>query len=229
MAKLYKQNIPFGMVPNVLLNNENISLKAKGLFAFMQSKPEGWNFSVELMSFQLKEAKSAISSAIIELENNGFVTRKKQQTAKGFITNYKLFFEKPTTDFPTLENPMLENPTLENPMVGKSANNSKKDISKKDISKKEEREGSLAFLEINFPSEFERLMMQHKSRINDFQKFSEMFEATVKMEKREFDLDVISGRFLKFARNWIDNQNSYDVKLKVEEKENAVYSKLKIS
>jgi len=210
MAKLYKQNIPFGMVPNSLLNNENISLKAKGLFAFMQSKPEGWNFSVEGMSFQLKESKSAISSAIIELENNGFVTRKKQQTAKGFVTNYKLFFEKPTTVFPTLENPMLENPTLEKPMVGKSVNNSKKDISNKDISKKEKREEALAFFETNFPSDFEVLMMQYKSRINDFVKFSEMFDATVEQEGLQFEHNVLSGRFKKFARNWIDNQTKFD-------------------
>jgi hypothetical protein len=212
MAKLYKQNIPFGMVPNKLLNNENISLKAKGLFAFMQSKPDGWNFSVEGMSVQLKESKSAISSALIELENNGFVTRKKQQTSKGFITNYKLFFEKPIADFPTLENPTLENPTLENPMVGKSVNNSKKELSKKDISNKE-RESALAFFEINFPSAFENLMMQHKSRINDFAKFTEMFEATVEQEGLVYEQHVLSGRFKKFARNWIDNQNKFDNKV----------------
>jgi len=228
MSKLYKQNIPFGMVPNKLLNNENISLKAKGLFAFMQSKPDGWNFSVEGMSVQLKESKSAISSALIELENNGFVTRKKQQTCKGFITNYKLFFEKPIADFPTLENPTLENPTLENPMVGKSVNNSKKELSKKDISNKE-RESALAFFEINFPSAFENLMMQHKSRINDFAKFTEMFEATVEQEGLVYEQHVISGRFKKFARNWIDNQNKFDIVLKVEKEENAVYSKLKVS
>jgi hypothetical protein len=69
---------------------------------------------------------------------------------------------------------------------------------------------SLAFLEVNFPSEYEVLMMQHKSRINDFQKFKEMFEATVEQERLEFDLRVIRGRFLKFARNWIDNQNKFD-------------------
>lgn len=208
MAKLYKQNIPFGMVPNKLLNNENISLKAKGLFAFMQSKPDGWNFSVEGMSVQLKESKSAISSAIIELESNGFVTRKKQQTSKGFITNYKLFFEKPIADFPT-----LENPTLENPMVGKSVNNSKKELSNKDISNKEEREGALNFLKINFPSQFERLLMQFKTQINDWNHFVDLFEAKVQKEELRFELNVISGRFKEFAIHWIRNQNKFDNKV----------------
>lgn len=212
MSKLFKTEVPFGMVPNMLLNNENISLKAKGLFAFMQSKPQGWNFSVEGMAFQLKESKSAISSALIELETFGFVTRKKQQTAKGFVTNYKLFFEKPIADFPTLENPTFEKPTLEKPMVGKSVNISKKDISKKDISKKE-RESALAFFETNFPEAYESLLMQHKGRINDFVKFSEMFEATVEQEGLVYEQHVLSGRFKKFARNWIDNQNKFDKKV----------------
>jgi hypothetical protein len=213
MSKLFKTEVPFGMVPNSLLNDENISLKAKGLFAFMQSKPQGWNFSVEGMAFQLKEAKSAISSALIELEKIGFISRKKQQTAKGFVTNYKLFFEKPTTDFPTLENPILEKPKLEKPMVGKSVNISKKDISNKELSNKEERESALAFFKNNFPTAFENLMMQHKSRINDFVKFSEMFEATVEQEGLVYEQHVLSGRFKKFARNWIDNQDKFDNKV----------------
>ena len=72
---------------------------------------------------------------------------------------------------------------------------------------------ALAFLEVKFPSEFEVLLMQHKSRINDFVKFSEMFEATVEQERLEFDLRVLSGRFKKYARNWIDNQNKFDPKV----------------
>lgn len=90
-------------------------------------------------------------------------------------------------------------------------------------------EGALAFFETNFPTAFENLMMQHKSRINDFVKFSEMFEATVEQEGLVYEQHVLSGRFKKFARNWIDNQNKFDVVLKVEKEENAVYSKLKVS
>ena len=73
------------------------------------------------------------------------------------------------------------------------------------------REGkSLAFYEVNFPSDFERLMIQYKSKINDFVKFSEMFEATVLQEGLEFKRNVIEGRFIKYARNWITNQNKFE-------------------
>ncbi|WP_281321990.1 helix-turn-helix domain-containing protein [Flavobacterium aestivum] len=214
MAKLTKQIVPFGMVPNTLLNDNKISLKAKGLFAFMQSKPDGWNFSVDKIAFQCKEAKSSISEGLKELENFGYLIRKKQQTGNGFVVDYRLYFDnisdKPIADFQSLEIQSLKNPILGNPIIGKSVNNSNKDISKKDNSKKEERGDSLAFLENNYPSRFERLMMQFKNQITDFVKFSQLFEATVLQEKLEYDGDVLEGRFIKFAINWVSNQNKFD-------------------
>jgi hypothetical protein len=215
MSKLTKQNVPYGMAPNSLLNDASISLKAKGLFSFMQSKPDGWNFSVDKISFQCKESKSAISEGLKELESYGFLVRKKQQTGNGFVVDYHLFFEsiitKPIADFQSLEIQSLEKPTSGNPIIGKSVNNSKKDISKKDNSNKEERkEKSLAFLEINYPSRFETLMMQFRKQINDFVKFEQLFEAKVMQEKLEYDGDVLEGRFRSFAINWISNQNKFE-------------------
>jgi hypothetical protein len=220
MNQLVKPIIPFGMVPNALLNSNKISLKAKGLFAFMNSKPDGWSFSVEKISFQCKEAKSSISEGLKELEDFGYLVRKKQSTGKSFIVKYHVYFKPkkttPITDYPTKENPMKENPMKENPMkekplYGKSVNNSKKELSNKDNSNKEEREEcSLAFFEINYPSRFESLMIKFKKQINDYQKFEQLFEATVLQENLQYDGNVIEGRFTKFAIYWISNQNKYD-------------------
>lgn len=69
---------------------------------------------------------------------------------------------------------------------------------------------AIAFLEVNHPSDFERLMMQYKSKINDWIDFSEMFEAKVLQEGLEFKRNVIEGRFVIFARNWIKNQKKFD-------------------
>jgi FKBP-type peptidyl-prolyl cis-trans isomerase (trigger factor) len=73
-------------------------------------------------------------------------------------------------------------------------------------------ETALSFLEENYPYQFE-VLMQYKNQINDFVKFTEMFEATVEQEKLKLDLSVISGRFKKYARNWIDNQSKYDTQV----------------
>jgi len=89
-------------------------------------------------------------------------------------------------------------------------------------------EGSLYFLENNFPTEFERLMMQFKSGINDWNLFVSLFEAKVEKEQLKYELHIISGRFKEFAIHWTKNQNKFDRVIKIED-ESPVYSKLKIS
>lgn len=66
--------------------------------------------------------------------------------------------------------------------------------------------GALSFFQDNFPTEFERLMMQFKKQIDDFVRFGQLFDATVEQEGLAYDLHVLSGRFKKFALNWIANQ-----------------------
>lgn len=74
-------------------------------------------------------------------------------------------------------------------------------------------QGALGFFENEFPSEFEILMMQFKSRIDDYVSFSEFFEAAVEQEGLAYELHVLSGRFKKFALNWIKNRNKFDGKV----------------
>lgn len=132
MAKTTIKN-RYGTAPNELLNNSLISLRAKGLFTYIQSKPEDWDFSVERIKTQTKESADAIISAIKELEEFGYLLRRKYQNDKGhWGVEYILFSE------PTFEIPVTENPIQEIPCTGKTPNNSKKDLSKKDNSNKEE-------------------------------------------------------------------------------------------
>ena len=59
----------FGVIPNELLNNPNVSFKAKGLYAFIQSKPDDWDFSAERIATQTSDGRDAIRSALKELED----------------------------------------------------------------------------------------------------------------------------------------------------------------
>jgi hypothetical protein len=210
MLNLKKCPVPFGIVPNSLLNDKDISLKAKGLFSFMQSKPDNWKFSVEKISFQCKEAKSSISEGLKELEIFGYLLRKKHQSGNGFTVEYHLHFE-PIADFQSLEIQSFENPTSENPIIGKSVNNSNKDYSNKDISKKEVvAETAFDFFKINYQESFENLMMKFKNQINDFDYFLNMFNATCEQEKIPYEQNAISGRFKRYAFMWISNQSKFD-------------------
>lgn len=93
MSKLYIKN-KFGQTPLELLNKSDVSLKAKGLFAYLQAKPEGWNFSMEAMSNQLLEGIKSIRSGLKELENAGYLIRDNKQNNSGiWETDYYLYIE----------------------------------------------------------------------------------------------------------------------------------------
>lgn len=77
MAKIERENVPFTQVANAVLNDNSISFEVKGIFAYLFSKPENWNFSAERIAFDSKESKGVIQRILRELEEAGYLTRIK--------------------------------------------------------------------------------------------------------------------------------------------------------
>ena len=100
-----KQDVGFAQISNKLLNDEKLSLKAKGLYAYMFSKPNGWQFSAERMAKENSDKESAIWSGLIELEEKGYIKRNKLKTGR---MEYLLLIKSRTK------------PYLGNPIQGKS-------------------------------------------------------------------------------------------------------------
>ncbi len=75
--KLQKENIPFTMVANEVLNRADLSLKAKGLFAYLFSKPDGWDFAAERIAKDCLEERKTILSILSELEEKKLLHREK--------------------------------------------------------------------------------------------------------------------------------------------------------
>ena len=73
MSKSNKFQIKYGIVPNNLLYNKSMSLAAKGMFAFIQSKGEGFEFTIELIESQCKEPLEEILIILDELEKIGCI------------------------------------------------------------------------------------------------------------------------------------------------------------
>ena len=57
----------FTIVDNSVLNSLDLSLGAKGLYAFLNSKPDGWDFSYRGLSSQLKETERVLAKFVKEL------------------------------------------------------------------------------------------------------------------------------------------------------------------
>jgi hypothetical protein len=88
----------FGAVPNDLLNDPEISFKAKGLYAYLNSKPDNWDFSIEGIASQVKDGVDSVRTGIHELEKSGYLKRVKHQNDKGFWDVDYMLFECPTDE-----------------------------------------------------------------------------------------------------------------------------------
>jgi hypothetical protein len=132
MGTLKKHNAPFTQIPNKLLNDRELSLSCKGIYAFMMSKPDDWNFTIASMSKQLKEGQDAIKSALKALKESGWITYTKFNDGRGV---YEL----------NLDNtPKVENPHEGNPLQGKSTPISNKDSLVINIDTKQSKQSTIA-------------------------------------------------------------------------------------
>lgn len=113
--KVNKQS-NFTMVSNHVLRNANLSLKAKGLYAYMWSLPEDWDYSVSGLTKVLKEGRDAINEALKELEREGYLVRTILRSGGKFSDMDYMLNETPSpfTGFPHTVNPLTENPQQSN-------------------------------------------------------------------------------------------------------------------
>ena len=79
---LKKQKINFTQVQNELLVRSDIDFGLKGLFAYIMSKPDGWEFSSYRIAQETKESDRTIKTMINKLIKLGYLIRTKHSTGK---------------------------------------------------------------------------------------------------------------------------------------------------
>jgi hypothetical protein len=77
-----KDKIPFTQVANQVLNDPKLSAKAKGLYAYLYSKPQNWNFAIDRISNDFTDGRKAINAGLHELEENGYLLRERQGSGR---------------------------------------------------------------------------------------------------------------------------------------------------
>ena len=104
----------YTQVDNNILNLKNISLKAKGLYAFLCSKPNNWNFSYKWLIFQLQEWEKAIRSAVKELVNIEILLRIPKKEWNSF-TGWDWIINPNKNDLLNRKDPLSKIPKKEVP------------------------------------------------------------------------------------------------------------------
>lgn len=91
MAKLKKQDIGFTQIKNEVLDDKKLSWKAKGLFAYLFSKPDGWDFSSERIKDFAVDGSKSVLAGLKELEKNQYLERIRLSSGR---MEYHLKYDK---------------------------------------------------------------------------------------------------------------------------------------
>lgn len=117
----------YTVMANYHLRDTSLSLKAKGLLSLMLSLPEGWDYTTKGLACICKDGVDSICSTIKELENAGYVQRRRLRNELGHLTEVEYtILEKPIRPAasenppkkgtePKREKPVLDYPVLDDP------------------------------------------------------------------------------------------------------------------
>ncbi len=70
-------------ISKVPLEDPRLSWKARGLHAYLISKPDGWKVIVAHLVAQGPDGKAAVMAGLKELEDYGYIVRRPRQKVKG--------------------------------------------------------------------------------------------------------------------------------------------------
>lgn len=110
------------------VENDQLSWKAKGLLAYLMSKPSGWEIRMHDLVKHATDGESAVRSGLRELEIGGYLVRRREHDEEtGHFRWISLVYETPAAeemrshpddrkhapspsgDFPQMDNPLLDN------------------------------------------------------------------------------------------------------------------------
>lgn len=111
----------FTTTSNTIIRDERLTWKARGIFNYLWSMPDDWDFYAKEVAKHAKDGIHSLDSGLEELAKYGYLERTRLRDKKGrfgapvwVLHDDPADVQKPKCDFPILDNPILEKPILEN-------------------------------------------------------------------------------------------------------------------
>lgn len=150
----------FTTIDNRIMQKRGLSFEARGLYFYMISLPDGWEFSEARLAYNGGIGIDKCKRILKELFEIGLIKREFTHNERGYKKSIYTLFDFDTLENPTEKNPTLENPTLENPTNNKEIvtqikkENKERFLTKKEkIIKKEKKSISEQALELYQPNQ----------------------------------------------------------------------------
>lgn len=208
-------NVPFTVVANAVLRSKTLSLKAKGLYAYLYSKPDDYDFAAARIALENTDGRDSVLAGLTELLDSGFVTKRKLGSGR---IDYTIWIE-PKTEKPTLD------PETEKPTEGKAHGGEIPLISKTDTVVNKDSEINKDFEA--FWKEYPRKVGRTAARRHFASAFKRNKTLTVAdilkalaIQKQQLQWSKDGGLFIPHASTWL-NQERWNDEIDLE-KEKAV-------
>lgn len=109
-----KKETNYVVIDKTFLNDDRLSWKAKGILAFMLSKPDDWTFYQRELMKHATDGKTSFNAGFKELRKLGYVRKVQKRLDNGQFEYETIVYERPYTDFPSTDNPSTEKPSTDN-------------------------------------------------------------------------------------------------------------------
>ena len=151
IKKVYEKS--YTVIDNHVIQDTKLSWKAKGLFVYLWSQSDEWNFYEKEVVKHSSDGISGLRSGLAELEKYGYLKRERKRSKGQVKESIWTLSETPNLDFLKQEKPDLEKPIQENQTLINTNQNKYQDkqVRKETITKslsKEERERDANVIEI---------------------------------------------------------------------------------
>lgn len=211
IKKVYQKR--FTTVDNTVLNDTSLSWKAKGLFVYLWSQADEWEFYETEVVKHSTDGIRSMRAGLHELEEKGYLSRKRERVGNRLRGSIWLLSETPQKlQNVTLQNDSLQNVNLQNSTLtntnNNNTNNNNNNITTTTTTEPTEIGSIYEFWESNVGSLSPYLYEEIQAIYEDWEKVSkqpkEMILESIKMA---LDKGVRNISYIKtILKRWYDNR-----------------------
>jgi len=151
IIRIAKRDNPYVQIDHRVLEDERLSWKAKGLLAYLLSKPRDWRVMSEDLVAKATDGRDAVKAAMRELRDAGYASLETPMANGAILGKCWVIREIPCNSLMDSKDGFSDDRGF--PTVGKSATSNKETASKKEKATNKERvvEGLIEFKELWIP------------------------------------------------------------------------------